>query len=466
MSGAGSSAAPPYDDDWECGECGYRYDALSRDALPRALVGIGDQFSQLLTEVPSETLQRHPVPGAWSPLEYACHVRDVLVVQCGRIRQALEEHAPRFDTMRPEQRVTEQAYNQQQPNRVANELVEAAQALAGRLEGLTDREWRRGGYYNWPADRLRTIEWIARHTVHEGRHHLLDVQRGRLAMPLVEAIFTQRAIRRFKPDPISLADVHLVIDAAVRAPNGGNQQVARFLVVNDPARIRDFGSLYHEAWWAKRRDEGFHNNEDLPRGFHAAARLADEMQDVPCVVLACAMGNGSADSVIPAVQNLMLAARALGIGSVPTTLHPTVMTRASTRCSTYHQTFASISACRSATRGAGSGPTLASRPLRQHSSIDGAAQFPGADVSVDALPSAPSKTSGAPGPQTSKLAALPDDARLNPWRGSARVDVAQEPSHRAARPPPSPVVLRTRSAIRLERRRIGRATLRTTQLRA
>jgi nitroreductase len=51
------------------------------------------------------------------------------------------------------------------------------------------------------------------------------------------------------------------------------------------------------------------------------------MADVPCVVLALALQNGPADSVIPAVQNLMLAARAIGIGSVPTTLHPSIMTR-------------------------------------------------------------------------------------------------------------------------------------------
>jgi nitroreductase len=146
-------------------------------------------------------------------------------------------------------------------------------------------------------------------------------------MPLGEAIFTQRSIRRFKPEPISLDDIHLVVDAAVKAPNGGNQQVARFLVVNDQAMIREFGQLYHEAWWAKRHDEGFQSREDLPRLFHAASGLADAMQDVPCVVFALALRNGPADSVIPAVQNLMLAARAIGVGSVPTTLHPTVMAR-------------------------------------------------------------------------------------------------------------------------------------------
>ena len=150
---------------------------------------------------------------------------------------------------------------------------------------------------------------------------------GRLSMPLGEAMFTQRAIRRFTPDPIDLEDLHLILEAAVKAPNGGNQQVARFLVVNDRATIRQFGALYHEAWWAKRHDEGFQNRDDLPPRFHPAAGLADAMVDAPCIVFALALPGGSADSVVPAVQNLMLAARALGIGSVPTTLHPTVMPR-------------------------------------------------------------------------------------------------------------------------------------------
>jgi nitroreductase len=150
---------------------------------------------------------------------------------------------------------------------------------------------------------------------------------GRLSMPLGEAIFTQRSIRRFRADPIPLEDVRLILEAAVRAPNGGNQQIARFLVLRDRATIREFGTLYHEAWWAKRRDEGFDRWEDLPPRFHSAAGLADAMGDAPCIVLALAMRNGPADSVVPAVQNLMLAARAIGIGSVPTTLHASVMPR-------------------------------------------------------------------------------------------------------------------------------------------
>jgi nitroreductase len=155
---------------------------------------------------------------------------------------------------------------------------------------------------------------------------------ARLSMPVGEAMFTQRSIRRFRPDPIPMPDLHLILDAAVKAPSGGNRQPARFLVLNDPSVIREFGALYREAWWAKRRDENrpWTRREEIPaedKGSTAAARLADEIKDAPCVVLALTTVRNGASSVIPSVQNLMLAARALGIGSVPTTLHPQVMER-------------------------------------------------------------------------------------------------------------------------------------------
>ncbi len=159
----------------------------------------------------------------------------------------------------------------------------------------------------------------------------MTVDAKRLSMPLGEAIFTQRSIRRFKPDPIDPEDLRLILEAAMKAPNGGNRQIARFLVITEGKAIREFGALYREAWWAKRLDEkGWTKLEDIPledKSYRSAAGLADHMKDVPCVVLALAVGNGPANSVIPACQNLMLAARALGIGSVPTTLHSKVMDR-------------------------------------------------------------------------------------------------------------------------------------------
>ncbi len=155
---------------------------------------------------------------------------------------------------------------------------------------------------------------------------------ARLEMPIGEAMFSQRSIRRFRPDPISMADLELILEAAIKAPSGGNRQPTRFLVLNDPKIIKEFGALYREAWWAKRRDEKrpWTSRAEIPaedRGSVAAARLADEIQDAPCIVLALSTGKGQASSVIPGVQNLMLAARALGIGSVPTTLHAQVLER-------------------------------------------------------------------------------------------------------------------------------------------
>ena len=153
-----------------------------------------------------------------------------------------------------------------------------------------------------------------------------------LDMPIGEAMFTQRAIRRLDPKrPLSDAHLKLVLDAASKAPSGGNTQPARFFVIRNRNRIREFGKLYHEAWWAKRRDElGWTNKADIPPGsvYRMASLLADEMENAPVVILALAVGGRRmAHSVYPSVQNLLLAARALGIGSVLTTLHPQVMER-------------------------------------------------------------------------------------------------------------------------------------------
>jgi nitroreductase len=152
---------------------------------------------------------------------------------------------------------------------------------------------------------------------------------SRLSMPLGEAIFSLRAIRRLKPDPIPDADIRDILEAAIRAPNGGNAQQWHFLVVKDAALRAQLGALYHEAWWAKRRDAGLHRPEDLPPVYHSAMRLADEIGQVPVLILVCAtaQGVGPMTSVIPAVQNLLLAARALGIGGTITTLHPRVEER-------------------------------------------------------------------------------------------------------------------------------------------
>ena len=159
----------------------------------------------------------------------------------------------------------------------------------------------------------------------------MDVS-NQLSMSLGEAIFTLRAIRRLRPDPIPDEDVTTILNAAIRAPNGGNLQPWHFIVITD-ARLRsELGTLYREAWWAKRKDQGISGPEDIPASnkiMQSAMRFADEIGDAPVLILLCATarGPGPMASVIPAAQNLLLAARALGIGGTITTLHPQVENR-------------------------------------------------------------------------------------------------------------------------------------------
>ena len=155
---------------------------------------------------------------------------------------------------------------------------------------------------------------------------------SRFAMPLGEAMFNLRAIRRFKSDPIPDADLRDIMEATIRAPNGGNNQPWHFIVIKDPELRARFAPLYREAWWAKRRDEGIRGPEDIPSGKgtrQSAMRLADQIGQAPVIVLICATakGAGAMGSVIPSVQNLLLAARSLGIGGTITTLHAQVMER-------------------------------------------------------------------------------------------------------------------------------------------
>src|SRR5258708_3446959 len=107
----------------------------------------------------------------------------------------------------------------------------------------------------------------------------MDVDRARLSMPIGVAMFSQRSIRRLRTDPIPIEDVRLILEAAAKAPSGGNSQPARFLVLTDREILRQFGALYHEAWWAKRRDAGvtWTTREEIPpdeRMMRSAAQLA------------------------------------------------------------------------------------------------------------------------------------------------------------------------------------------------
>lgn len=159
---------------------------------------------------------------------------------------------------------------------------------------------------------------------------------------LYDALMTTRAIRRFTDEPVDDADIERCLAAAVQAPSGGNIQPYQFLVVTDPAQKSALGDLYRRAFdrydpavqqlippfaddEARRRHE---------RNWAMSRHLADTIGEVPVMVIvlvprismAVSDDDGEMDvgpvyaSVYPAVENFILAARSLGLGTCLTTV--------------------------------------------------------------------------------------------------------------------------------------------------
>ncbi|MEM8767682.1 MAG: nitroreductase family protein [Pseudomonadota bacterium] len=160
-------------------------------------------------------------------------------------------------------------------------------------------------------------------------------------MNLREAMSTLRAVRRLKPDPIPDDVLDRVLDAAAWAPTGGNAQPWRIVLVRDGEAKAVLGNLYAEQWAGFA--EGYRANiarlpeADRPREERTLAAgdyLAEHFHEAPAIAIFCfnpkmmaitdikldrvsVVGGGS---VYTAVQNLLLAARAEGLGCVLTTL--------------------------------------------------------------------------------------------------------------------------------------------------
>ncbi len=143
---------------------------------------------------------------------------------------------------------------------------------------------------------------------------------------LLQAMYTQRAIRQFKPDPVPEELLLKLIEAATKAPSGANAQPWRFIVVRDVELKRQIGEYYKKSWYANYGDRK--TSPSLGTKVRtSAANLAEHMHEVPALILVCIEHKGTpstisrGSSIYPAVQNLLLAARAYGLGSVLTTLH-------------------------------------------------------------------------------------------------------------------------------------------------
>jgi DinB family protein len=159
-----------------CAECGFEYDLSDAGRAGAAILDGVDDFTRLLGDHSADLVTRRE-PQVWSPLEYCCHVRDVLLVQRERVLSARRMDRPVFDPMGRDERVEHDGYAEQRPDDVARQLSDAALLLANVLARIGPEEWDRTVMYNYPAPFERSLRWIASHTVHEMRHHLLDVRR-------------------------------------------------------------------------------------------------------------------------------------------------------------------------------------------------------------------------------------------------------------------------------------------------
>jgi DinB superfamily len=160
--------------DGRCSECGFVYD-LTRAETVRRLTDDAELFAAQIRALDGDSARRRPSPDVWSPLEYACHVRDMLDVQRGRVELIQRQDSPELVPMGRDERVIEHRYNEQDPRIVTSELLTAAAALVASLAAIDDDGWTRTGVYTYPTTELRTVAWIGTHTVHELQHHRRDI---------------------------------------------------------------------------------------------------------------------------------------------------------------------------------------------------------------------------------------------------------------------------------------------------
>jgi nitroreductase len=147
-------------------------------------------------------------------------------------------------------------------------------------------------------------------------------------MELSEALYTTRAMRRVKPDPIPHDVQAAILDAAVRAPSGGNSQNWRFLIVTDAEIRAGLAPLYRTAFdqlqntiYAGRREAAEASGDEAAlRVMRSSAWLAENFEQVPMWFMAFSRNDPTGASIYPAVWSAMLAARGQGVGTCLTTI--------------------------------------------------------------------------------------------------------------------------------------------------
>jgi nitroreductase len=147
-------------------------------------------------------------------------------------------------------------------------------------------------------------------------------------MDLYEALYTTRAMRRVRPDPVPDEVVARILDAAVRAPSGSNAQNWRIVTVDDAEVREGLGPIYRDAYrqlnevvYAGRRQAAEERGDETTlRVMRSSDWLAENFETVPLWILFFSRNDASGASIYPAVWNSMLAARGDGVGTCLTTI--------------------------------------------------------------------------------------------------------------------------------------------------
>jgi SAM-dependent methyltransferase len=153
-----------------CPECGFDAPGLARERVPDA---IRDNATLWEVVLGTDDAAVRPAPHLWSPLEYACHVRDVNRIFDERVRLMLTEDAPTFAAWDQDATAVEQDYGSQDAAKVAEEVVAAAEAVAATYESVPDEAWERTGTRS-NGDEF-TVDTLARYHLHDLVHHAHDV---------------------------------------------------------------------------------------------------------------------------------------------------------------------------------------------------------------------------------------------------------------------------------------------------
>jgi hypothetical protein len=155
-----------------CPECGFDATSLLRDQVAPLVRANAGEWLPFLAE-PPELLRRRRHEDRWTPLEYACHVRDVFALYQERLGLMLSTDNPTYPNWDQDRTAVDERYNEQDPAAVALALLRAADALASSFESVTGDAWDRRGSRSDGAE--FSVESFARYMIHDPIHHLHDV---------------------------------------------------------------------------------------------------------------------------------------------------------------------------------------------------------------------------------------------------------------------------------------------------